>query len=245
VGDVGRLADNVGDAGRVVDNAGDVGRVADNVADAGKIPDMARTADNIEDWYDLTKNSIMKSDNGGSGVRISGAVDEKAIGKVADSAADARKVGVVDDVVEGANKINIPTEGVNNTPSEIAKNWQGSGKYPGVDNYKDIIIKKDTVIYRGEPYGTEYFTTKSAIERSGMDATKIFEGLQVEKNPIHGYRGTMQGYKFNEDIAAAFGITKANPQFGQGGLPQIFVPNVQDLINKGVLVPVDSIPLIK
>jgi len=39
------------------------------------------------------------------------------------------------------------------------------------------------VVYRGEPNGTEYFTTKSAIERSGANATKVFEGLQVEKTP--------------------------------------------------------------
>ena len=131
------------------------------------------------------------------------------------------------------------------TPSEIAKSWQGSGKYLGIDKYKDITLKKGKVVYRGEPNGTEYFTTKSAIERSGRNATKIFEGLQVEKNPIHGYRGTMQGYKVIKDVNAAFGITKANPQFGKGGLPQVFVPNVDELIEQGILVLVDSITLIK
>ena len=46
-------------------------------------------------------------------------------------------------------------------------------------------------------------------------------------------------------ILAAYGITNANPQFGKGGLPEYFVPNVQDLIDKGILIPVDSIKLIK
>lgn len=113
------------------------------------------------------------------------------------------------------------------SPSEIAQSWQGSGKYPGIDRYRDITIKDGMVIYRGEPNGTEYFTTKSAIERSGKEATRVFEGLQVEKNPIHGYRGNMQGYKTTKDIRVAYGITKANPQFGQGGLPQIFVPEAE------------------
>ena len=36
-------------------------------------------------------------------------------------------------------------------------------------------------MYRGEPNGTEYFTTLDAIEQSGRDATTLFEGLQVEK----------------------------------------------------------------
>ena len=71
------------------------------------------------------------------------------------------------------------------SPSEVAQSWQGSDKYPRVDTYKDIMLKEGKVIYRGEPNGSEYFTTKSAIERFGRDATKIFEGLQVEKNPIH------------------------------------------------------------
>ena len=136
-------------------------------------------------------------------------------------------------------------KGGSKTPSEIAQSWQGTGKYPGVDTYKDITIKQDKIIYRGEPNGTEYFTTRSAIERSGYDANTVFEGLQVEKNPIHGYRSSMQGYKATVDLDAAFGITKANPQFGKGGLPQIFMPNANDLINNGYLVPVDKILLKK
>lgn len=75
------------------------------------------------------------------------------------------------------------------TPSEIAKSWQGTGKYPGKDDYVDVIVKKGTVLYRGEPNGTEDFTTLDAIEQSGREVTKLFEGLQVEKNPVHGYRG--------------------------------------------------------
>lgn len=53
----------------------------------------------------------------------------------------------------------------------------------------------------------------------------------------------MQGYKFNEDVASAYGIAEANPQFGKGGLPQYFVPNVQEYIDKGILVPIDKIEL--
>lgn len=42
----------------------------------------------------------------------------------------------------------------------------------------------------------------------------------------------MQRYKITIDIDAAFGITRANPQFGQGGLPQVFVPDVAELIKQ-------------
>lgn len=71
----------------------------------------------------------------------------------------------------------------------MARSWQGTGKYIGVDDYVDTVVKKGTILYRGEPNGTEYFTTLDAIEQSGGDATNVFEGLQVEKHPIHGYRG--------------------------------------------------------
>lgn len=77
----------------------------------------------------------------------------------------------------------------NATPSQLARSWQGTGKYIGVDDYVDTVVKKGTILYRGEPNGTEYFTTLDAIEQSGGDATNVFEGLQVEKHPIHGYRG--------------------------------------------------------
>ena len=133
----------------------------------------------------------------------------------------------------------------NATPSQLARSWQGSGKYIGIDEYTDVTVNKGTILYRGEPNGTEYFTTLDAIEQSGRNATTIFEGLQVEKNPMHGYRGEMQGYLFNEDVASAYGITNANPQFGNGGLPQYYVPDVQDLISKGILIPVDNIKLYK
>ncbi|WP_295090453.1 polymorphic toxin-type HINT domain-containing protein, partial [Ruminococcus sp.] len=129
------------------------------------------------------------------------------------------------------------------SPSEQAKSWQGKGKYPGVDEYVDVTVNKGTVLYRGEPNGSEYFTTIDAIEKSGRNATKIFEGLQVEKHPIYGYRSEMKGYIFNQDIEAAYGITNANPQFGAGGLPQYFVPDVQTLIDNNILVPIDNISL--
>ena len=171
------------------------------------------------------RNETVKSD-----VEVVRKTTEDSVEDVGKSAAeDAGKV------VESGSK----------TPSEIARSWQGTGKYPGIDDYVDVTVEKGTVLYRGEPNGTEYFTTLDAIEQSGRDATKLFEGLQVEKNPIHGYRGEMQGYIFNEDVASAYGITNANPQFGKGGLPQYYVPDVQDLIDKGILTPVDNIKLNK
>jgi len=135
------------------------------------------------------------------------------------------------------------SDGDLSSPSEIAKSWQGKGNYPGVDEYEDIIIKKDNIIYRGEPKGTDYFTTKAAIEESGYSATNLFKGLQVRKSLEFGYRSEMQGYISTIDINAAYGKAIANSQNGVGGLPQIFVPNSNELIQSGHLLPVDSIQL--
>ena len=39
----------------------------------------------------------------------------------------------------------------NATPSQLARSWQGTGKYIGVDDYVDTVVKKGTILYRGEP----------------------------------------------------------------------------------------------
>ena len=69
----------------------------------------------------------------------------------------------------------------NATPSQLARSWQGTGKYIAIDEYVDITIHKETILYSGEPNETEYFTTMDAIEQSGRDVANEFEGLQVEK----------------------------------------------------------------
>ena len=113
------------------------------------------------------------------------------------------------------------------TPSAFARSQQGSGLYLGVDRFRDITIKKGTIIYGGAPGSSAFYTTGSAIRRAGDSATDIFQGLQVAPHPIHGYRPGMTAYEVMDDIPAAFGRTSANPQNGAGGLPQIVIPNWQ------------------
>ena len=40
-----------------------------------------------------------------------------------------------------------------------------------MDNYVDMNMHKGDILYRGEPNGTEYFTTLDAVEGSGCNAT--------------------------------------------------------------------------
>lgn len=86
------------------------------------------------------------------------------------------------------------------TPSQIAKSWQG------------------TVLYRGEPNETEYFTTLDAINRSGQKASVLYEGLQVEKHPILGYRNEMHGYLFTEDVPVLLALQNRTRNLVKGDI---------------------------
>ncbi len=129
------------------------------------------------------------------------------------------------------------------SPGATAKSWQGSDAYPGIDAYKDVNIKTGSIVYRGEPYGTEYFTTTSAIEEAGGSANNLFKGLQVREHKTFGYKKTMQGYELTGDVKAAISRTMANKQHGAGGRTQLFIPDVDELIKSGVLKPTSNIAL--
>ena len=133
----------------------------------------------------------------------------------------------------------------NATPSQLARSWQGAGRYPGVDVFTDIKIKKNSIVYRGEPKGTEFFTSQEAILKSDKDASKLFKGLQVEKNEIRGYRKKVVGYIVDSDtdVDAAIGKAVMNPQFGKGGLTQYYIPDANKLIESGILKPINEIEL--
>ncbi|WP_284500788.1 RHS repeat-associated core domain-containing protein, partial [Microbulbifer litoralis] len=123
------------------------------------------------------------------------------------------------------------------TPSEFAQSWQGSGDYPGVDAYRDITLKEGKVVYGGAPGQGNFYTTESALKRADYNAEKFFDGVQVRPHPELGYRPGVTSYRVKEDVPAAFGITKANPQHGSGGLPQIVIKDYEE-----VLEPLYSIP---
>jgi hypothetical protein len=111
------------------------------------------------------------------------------------------------------------------TPSQQAQAWQGKGAYPGVDRYRDITLKKGTIVYAGDPGQSSYHMPASALRRANGSRSQLFQGLQVQPHPKFGYRPAVRAYEVTQDTPAAFGITRANPQHGAGGLPQIFVPD--------------------
>ncbi|MGF7232849.1 hypothetical protein [Arachidicoccus sp.] len=113
--------------------------------------------------------------------------------------------------------------------ADLAASWQGKGTYTGVDNWRNITLGEGKYIVGGLPGQSNFYTTLGGLERSGYDHVKLFEGLQIAPHPQLGYRTMVGVYQASEDIPAAFGNTYANPQFGGGGLPQIFIPNYSNL----------------
>lgn len=123
-------------------------------------------------------------------------------------------------------------------PSGLARSLQGSGNYPGIDVFRDIVLKKGTIIYGGYPGQSAFYTTASGLRRSASSASTLFQGLQVARHPVRGYRPQVAAYEVIEDAPAAFGRALANPQHGAGRFPQVVVPNYGD-----VLRPLNYIPL--
>lgn len=132
-------------------------------------------------------------------------------------------ISAVDDLVKGSNT----TRRAN--PANLARGWQGKGTYPGIDNWRNITLSDGKYVVGGLPGQSNYYTTLNGLSRSSLGKNNFFQGLQVSKHPQFGYRGQVGIYRVNGNTPAAFGTTYANPQFGPGGLPQIFVPNYSGL----------------
>ena len=113
--------------------------------------------------------------------------------------------------------------------ADMASIWQGKGTYSGVDAWRNITLKQGTEVVGGLPGQSNFYTTMSGLNRSGLNQETLWNGLQVEKNVSLGYRPSVGIYRVTENTQAAFGSTYANPNFGGGGLPQLFVPDMKKL----------------
>ena len=65
-----------------------------------------------------------------------------------------------------------------NGASAIARSLQGTPKYPGIDRFKDITLKKGTILYSGFPGQTAFYTTASALRRAGDSAATLFRACK-------------------------------------------------------------------
>jgi RHS repeat-associated protein len=112
--------------------------------------------------------------------------------------------------------------------AELAAAEQGSVTYPGVDAWENVVLKKGTVVYAGEPGVSGFATSEAVAAQVGNDATALNQGLQISAYE-GSYRPGLTAFRLLEDVEAARSIAAANPQFGPGGLEQLFIPNLQQV----------------
>jgi RHS repeat-associated protein len=115
------------------------------------------------------------------------------------------------------------------SPAAKAQSWQGEEPYPGVDAYRNITLREGDRVFGGLPFPSEYYTTPEGAAMANGDATALYQGVQVR--PFNGtYRGQLGEYEVAQNTNAAYGLTEANPQYGSGGYPQLFIPNFRQVL---------------
>lgn len=122
---------------------------------------------------------------------------------------------------------------IRRSPGDFARSLQGNRDYPGIDNFRDILLKKGTHIVGGVPGQSNFYTTLSALNRSGLSANTLFRGLQVMPSRSRGtLRNRVAIYEVLQDTEAAFGIVRKNIDYGAGGLPQVVIEGFESKLRR-------------
>lgn len=101
--------------------------------------------------------------------------------------------------------------------------WQGSGDYPGVDEWAIATVPAGLDLYGGLPGQSEYYTIAQTLIDADTVKVAYWESLQVKAHPTFGYRPNVGVFDLNAVTTVAIARTLANPQFGVGGAWQIYV----------------------
>jgi hypothetical protein len=141
------------------------------------------------------------------------------------------------------------------SPADEATTAQGDlTHYPGVDQWTNNLAHEGGRVWfasherppgEGGTQGDQRLEGKSGFgvpegelhdgwQEVALDAGRYNEGAQVE--PYQGdYRGYLDCYEFTQDTPVATGIASENTRHGDGGMPQMYVPGVKQLIADGRL----------
>jgi len=133
------------------------------------------------------------------------------------------------------------------TPAGLAAGFQAEPPYGGVDRWFNATLPSGDVVGAGSVAGRDlpfsgFAVPPEVVDGVDGDARRLFEGVQV--NPYRGtYRDEITMFRANEDLPVAVSYAWRNPQFGEGGLRQVYVHEMHSLIERGVLEMVDKQPL--
>ncbi|MEW2522306.1 putative T7SS-secreted protein [Actinacidiphila alni] len=130
-------------------------------------------------------------------------------------------------------------------PSQAARGWQGSGGYPGIDLWHDTTLPAGTQLEALHPRLTGFVMPDGTISSLGADSSAISRGVQVgpadlTPNIQHAYRVEGVKLQVNSDLPVAGSNAIANAQFGGGGLPQYFIPDLGSHLSSGAVTVVDA-----
>lgn len=123
---------------------------------------------------------------------------------------------------------------IGKNPSAWAKQWQGHGAYKGRDNWKNTILKANTIIYGGVPGQSGFYFDEDTLKKSSDSKSKLGELLQILPHRQFGYRPDVQAYRVKKDTCVATSIATAQDKkiFGQGGGQQFSLSDFKTKIIK-------------
>ena len=190
------------------------------------------------------------------GARAASAADEMAdmattlqrLDRLEDTAARQGYLARARELLRGRESPMPPPNLPPGSPAAQAAASQGKGAYPGVDDWWSARMRPGDEVAAGSvstlqdlPF-SGFAVPRSVADDVGGNARELFEGVQVQ--PYHGsYRDEVTVLRARSDVDVAVGTARNNPQFGPGGLRQVFVPDMQRLVDDGVLEVTERRPL--
>lgn len=139
---------------------------------------------------------------------------------------------------------------LNVSPADAATAAQGDlTHYPGVDQWTNNVAHEGGRVWfashelppdRGGPRGDQRLEGKLGFgvpegelhdgwQEVALNAARYNEGVLVEPY-LGNYRGYLDCYEFTQDTPVATGAASENTRYGNGGTPQMYVPDVKQLI---------------
>lgn len=113
--------------------------------------------------------------------------------------------------------------------SNTVRSWQGSGNYPGIDDWYVIEIPAGTKVYGGLPGPSPFFSVEKTLVDANSNKSMYWQSLQVRPDPVFGLRPKVGEYVTTVPTKVAVSRTLANPQYGNGGAWQFYI---EDFANK-------------
>ncbi len=196
----------------------------------------------------LVPDLVLALATAGSGTVASRAArGAEALDHVADVADVATTFQRLDRLGEGAERLTYlqrarnalsgpagPEPNLPGTPAGLAGSWQSTPAYPHADAWYNARLQPGDEIAFGSltsqatPTPGGFVVPRSVLDDVGSDAVRYNEGLQIR--PYQGtYRDETTVVRVNQPLDVAVSYARANPQYGPGGLRQVFIPDVDRL----------------